>query len=209
MIIGISGKMGSGKDTFGQMLQDELPSYTLKSFAFKLKQVASIISGIPIENFEDPEFKMGYMTSEWDTSILKDSPSKYLKTETTQMTVREFLQKLGTDGLKHNLHSSVWINALFSDYKKEKSEDFFPNWIITDVRFPDEADAVKKKGGILIRIERSNIKQGSSKTHVSETAMDHYSDYDIIVHNEGDLESLKKRAKEVAEVIEKEEIKYF
>lgn len=98
------------------------------------------------------------------------------------LTYRELLQYLGTDLLRNQLHENIWINALFSKYKlipdssikigylnrsddlvktKEELLDImkpsfhnYPNWIITDCRFPNEAKAVKDRGGIVIRVNR-------------------------------------------------------
>lgn len=61
-IIGISGRMGSGKNTVGDIIKklcltNNGPKYEQKSFAGKLKQIASLLTGIPVEKFEDQEFK--------------------------------------------------------------------------------------------------------------------------------------------------------
>lgn len=179
MIIGISGKMGSGKDTFGKMLKELNDSYELKSFAHKLKMSASLISGIDIEKFEDPEFKLSIMDVEWNQA------------DGTKMTVRQFLQKLGTDGLKDGLHKNVWINALFSNYTESD------NWIITDVRFPEEADSIQKRGGIVIRIMRPDNNYSEGNSHRSETSMDNFRKYNLIIMNNGSLEDLKIEASRV------------
>jgi len=79
MIIGINGKIGSGKDTVGKIIQwltkpeldgqyigfqtyddatlERLSPFKIKKFAGKLKQTASLLTGIPIEMWEDQEFK--------------------------------------------------------------------------------------------------------------------------------------------------------
>mgnify|MGYP002478018656 CR=1 FL=1 len=62
MIIGINGKIGAGKDTVGTIIQGLLltnknQSSDIKKFAGKLKQIASILTGIPVKKFEDQEFK--------------------------------------------------------------------------------------------------------------------------------------------------------
>lgn len=91
-----------------------------------------------------------------------------------EYTYRSALQFIGTDLFRNQFHSDVWINALFADYKEEyKNNPFYndkgiydvtehdeiqnpamlPNWIITDVRFPNDAKAIKDRGGIIIRKE--------------------------------------------------------
>jgi hypothetical protein len=62
MIIGISGKIGSGKDTIGEIIQglsitNGEREFEVKKFAGKLKTIASLLTGFPVEDFEDQEFK--------------------------------------------------------------------------------------------------------------------------------------------------------
>ena len=124
MIIGISGRMGSGKNTVGDIIEkicltNEGPVFEQKSFAGKLKQIASLLTGIPVEKFEDQEFKKSLLGDEW--GIVKPNPLNAIPVfEDVQfnhlMSVREFLQKLGTEAMRDGLHTNVWVNALFSDY---------------------------------------------------------------------------------------------
>jgi hypothetical protein len=92
----------------------------------------------------------------------------YIACEDITMTPRILLQLLGTECGRQIIHPNIWVNALFADYKgkylgatddmKEPVEMCFPNWIITDVRFPNEAKAIKDRGGIVIRVERNKNK---------------------------------------------------
>ena len=159
------------KWTFSEVVDKKIQINTsiwqIKKMAGKLKQIASLLTGIPIEKFEDQEFKKTELGPEWNN-----------------MTVREFLQKLGTDAMRNGLHEHVWANAFWSDYKEhigyregnyfnkcgvcgnqftgdkravrcEKCSIFYPNWIITDVRFPNEAQSVKERDGLMIRVNRA------------------------------------------------------
>lgn len=58
-IIGVSGYSGSGKDTVGKIIQKLCPksNWQIKKFAGKLKEIASLLTGIPALKFEDQEFK--------------------------------------------------------------------------------------------------------------------------------------------------------
>lgn len=236
MIIGINGKISSGKDTVGKIIQyltsecsnvngkhyrtyQEFleksqdnndyqtwynSNWEIKKFAGKLKQTATLLTGIPIEKFEDQEFKYTHLGPEWDT----DKP----------MTVRELLQKLGTEAMRDGLHTNVWVNALFADYvlnydanlpecedgtedddgcdymiTSEKSDGVYPNWIITDMRFPNELDAVVARGGITIRVTRPGTSVG---THPSETSLDKYS-FHYEISNEGSIEELVEKVREI------------
>ena len=84
MIIGVSGYSGCGKDTVGTILQqiDKDSHWEIKKWAGKLKQVAELLTGIPVEKFEDQEFKKTNLGKQWNDRI--NNP----------MSVRDFLQKL-------------------------------------------------------------------------------------------------------------------
>lgn len=112
-------------------------------------------------------------------------------------TYREMLQELGTEIFRNQFHPQVWVNALMrkyipyevgdeSHYLGEsinaglvKRKQHWPTWIITDVRFPDEAKAIKAADGLLIRID------GPEKTssHPSEVSLDNYKEFDWHVLN--------------------------
>lgn len=91
---------------------------------------------------------------------------------------------------------------------EDDSIQFYPNWIITDLRFPNEMDAIKKKGGITIRVNRPcNICGGSgyhkmscpvskSGEHLSETSLDK-AEFDYVIENSGSIEELIEKVKEI------------
>jgi hypothetical protein len=197
--------MGSGKNTVGDIIEkicltNEGPLFEQRSFAGKLKQIASLLTGIHVKKFENQEFKKLDMNPEWG------------------MTYREFLQKLGTEAMRDGLHTNVWVNALFADYKRAldlvKSEDTkydlkveevgeYPNWIITDMRFPNEMEAVKERGGITIRVVRQDMHslEAMIPAHASETALDDVEfDYEII--NDAGIPELIEKVREIL-IIEK------
>ena len=78
----------------------------------------------------------------------------------------------------------------------------FPNWIITDVRFPNEAKAIKDRGGIVIRVNRTYYTEDKKyiigydpfETHPSETALDDY-EFDYVIENDGSLDELITKIK--------------
>ena len=199
----------------------------MKKFAGKLKTIASLLTGIPVEMFEDQEFKKTDLPNEW-VYVKPFNPAR-------NMTVRELLQKLGTEAMRDGLHTNVWVNALFADYKSygetkcytntTPKDNEYPNWIITDMRFPNEMEAVKERKGIIIRVVRQYSKEdlckGSSPyirdeelstklakryksfeslpvvtLHPSETALDDAEfDYEII--NDAGIPELIEKVKEI------------
>ena len=179
-IIGISGKKGSGKDTFAQFLKEELEKQlgkTVKvdSFAANLKQCCAILSG---------QYSCVFYNQN-----LKDKKANFLS-----LTNRELMQKFGD--LTRSLDKDIWIKSLFSKYLDNPPEYL----IVSDVRFKNEAAHINKLGGILIRIESDRVKENY---HISETELDNYPNFDLeITNNKSEsLEQLKNKAKEVVEYI--------
>jgi hypothetical protein len=202
-IIGINGYSGSGKDTIGMIIQRMTSkerygylenTWEVKKWAGKLKTIASLLTGIPTYKFEDQEFKKTNLGPEWSTWQPYESDARWI-TEGEQlevpMTVRDLLQKLGTDALRNGLHPNTWVNALMSDYVGMYDMDTdcttYPNWIITDTRFPNEAEAIKKAGGIIIRVDRPGVKP--TNDHPSETSLDNW-EFDYKIANVSDIDAL-------------------
>jgi len=169
MIIGISGYSGVGKDTLAKYITEVNPQFQVKKFSGKLKYIASILTGIPAENFESQEFKTKELNG-WD------------------MTARDLLQKLGTDAIRDNLHEDAWVNALFSNYHQSD------RWIITDMRFPNEYEAVKQFGGITVRLNRPGV--APVNNHPSETGLDAYP-FDYTYNNHDSASSWYQYAVEI------------
>lgn len=213
MLIGTSGKIGSGKDTFAKAVlynasklvsgdqyyvdaqewmdnftnESNISDWQIKKYGEKLKQIASMLTGIPREKFEDQQFKSTCLGIEWN--YWKDDyhpDGTFDGMHQYGMTVREFLQKLGNDALRFKLHQAVWTNALFSEFTPEC------NWVISDMRYPNEAECIKDRGGIVVRIVRPSNPYPES-THISETALDDYK-FDYEIKNEGTIEDLVIKA---------------
>lgn len=56
----------------------------------------------------------------------------------------------------------------------------YPKWVISDVRFKNEADSIKSRGGIVVRLTKNSFVKAK---HKSETELDKY-DFDYIINNE-------------------------
>ena len=132
--------------------------------------------------------------------------------EKVEMTPRLMLQLLGTDCGREILHPDIWVNSLMAEYKSKLSSNnpvddldweprfIYPNWIITDTRFPNELEAVKKREGITIRVNRNfegkwidkqewDLHTKGIVPHESEKALDNAEfDYEII--NDGTISEL-------------------
>ena len=245
-LIGISGKIGSGKDTVGtiiqclmtngyrqnpkliaQMITDNAPilkdigtqsGFEIKKFAYKLKQIVALLTRCTVENLEDQEFKHRLLPEDWNYAIsgmrdrmpishfkgdivFEGNPNRFIK----KYTYRDLLQQIGTECMRDGIHQNAWVNALFADYKGKYNQTesglrrtdeglIYPNWIITDCRFPNEAEAINGKGGILIRVERAV--DGIPSTHPSETSLDNYK-FDYVIDNNGSIEELIEKVAKI------------
>lgn len=176
IIIGISGKKGSGKDTFALLLEDLFRKQEIKvitkAFADKLKECCAVISG---------QF-------EW---IFYNQNAKNKKAGPfLNITNRELMQKFGD--LTRQLDPNIWIKLVLEpDYKTNPDV-----LIITDVRFKNEAKAIKDKGGILIRMESDRSKEDN---HKSETDLDDYNNFDLVINNNigVSIKELQAKAKDI------------
>jgi len=177
---GISGRAGVGKDAVATFILKHtsvfseeagyqyIGNYEVKKFAAKLKQIAGILTGVNTHDFESQEFKKQLIGPDWG-----------------DLTYRKLLQVLGTEGIRDALHENAWVNALFADFVKDES-----HWVISDCRFPNEAQAIKDRGGIVIRVERPGL--DSKDTHPTETALDDW-EFDHVIVNDGDLAELEEK----------------
>lgn len=211
MIIGLGHKKQVGKDTVAKILLsflywDEVgmemdknsllknlrksyyrfgvTNWITMSFADKLKEVASIVFDIKREDWNDSSVKASLV-------------SNY------NLTGRDILQKIG-ESFRKEISPDIWVNSLFSKYDKLNYRTHFedtikPNLIITDVRMPNEAQAIKDRGGILIRVDRETRYKDN---HISETALDDYDRWDYVIDNNGTLEELIDKVKELYDMTE-------
>lgn len=181
MIIGIIGKKRTGKDTVGSIIQylisldngynkpfatfvneDKNNDVKIVKFADNLKKIVSILIGCSKEDLENEEFKNMNLPSTWDNYTYDLETDKC---SSNSITPRKMLQILGTDLIRNQLCENTWVNATMVDYTHTSK------WVITDVRFPNEAFAILDKKGILIRVDRDT---GILDNHESETALDDF-----------------------------------
>lgn len=166
MIIGLGYKARSGKDTVADYLVEH-HGYMRRAFADSLKEACRAIFQLSDEQLY---------------GSLKETVDEFWNT-----TPRDILQRVGTEALRVGYHPDVWVMSL----KKFIQSSNCADWIISDVRFPNEAQAIKDLGGIVVRVDRDN-RDGISAgyKHPSEISMDKYEAWDKVLDNNGDLPQL-------------------
>lgn len=184
IVIGLSGKIGSGKNTAAILLRKSYPDFIELAFAENVKKVVAILTGTTLEENMDRE-------------------KRKRRIDVFGATLGELQQKVG-NGMRAAVGVNVWINAVMMDPSPFK--------IVTDVRFPDEVKAIEEAGGIVIRIERSEehkklhdvkgefLNDMRPKNDISETALDDY-DFKLVVKNDGNLDDLESELLNIVEVI--------
>ncbi len=160
-LIGLSGKKQSGKDTVARYLKVHHGCVHM-AFAHSLKEAARTIFG---------------MTEEHTDGALKEEMLPIWG-----LTPRQIMQQLGTEAMRGTFGDEVWIKSLFT---RAAAVEYA---VISDVRFLNEAQAIRNRGGILVRIERAGLI--STDTHPSETALDDFDDFDHVLLNDGTVEDL-------------------
>jgi hypothetical protein len=180
MIIGISGKANAGKDTLAEWIQIYSRrvikiDWEIKSFAYNVKHVASILTGLPVEFMITRAGKAAFLSG-------------------FGMTGGALQQKIG-EGIRNTVHENAWVMALLSGYKA--SDD--PRWIIPDVRYQNEARAIRALGGMLVRVNRDAVDDcGRDPNHSSEIDLDNWTDWDFVIQNDGTLNDLKNEGVRIA-----------
>lgn len=171
MIIGLSGVARSGKDTVADHLVENY-GFRKVSFADPIREALYRLNPeIDVDGY-DMRLKAAVDLMGWEQ--LKDISTG----------VRGLMQRMGTEVGREMFGENIWVDtALKSIAPGEKI-------VITDVRFPNEADAIQATGGKLWRVERSGV--GPANEHASESALDHY-EFPTKLANDGTLEDLWKK----------------
>ena len=190
-ILGVSGKLGSGKDTFAELLAKQLAGKVERhALADNLRLITEIISGIRMTT-----------THEIDEPFCNEirnytQDQKNILIKQFNKTIGETLQLVGTELFRDNYDTDVWVKSLFSEEIYDKMNDG-KIIIIPDVRFINEADYILQEGGYLIRLEGdpAGVRENSLRdlNHLSETNLDNYTKFDkVIINNKKDINELKR-----------------
>jgi hypothetical protein len=203
MIIAFSGAKFAGKDTAAEGL---IRSYGFKriGLADKLKDICSHVFGIPRQDMDNPMLKeVSFDTpiSITNTNIVdlletifNDGFSFDLEKTTLEVcknfygkiltSIRDMLQTIGTDICRCYIQDDIWLS-----YVKNTIKNSDHPLVITDARFKNEREYLKKLGAVLILVKRPGLENTS--THISENQLGDDSEYDVIVTNDSSITCLQ------------------
>jgi hypothetical protein len=143
MIIGICGLIGAGKDTIADYLVN-IHQFRRESFANSLKDAVAHVFNWERELLEGRTKQ----SREW-----REQPDPWWSTRLGQtITPRWVLQYWGTEVCRTGFHDDIWIAALENRLRQRTGHT-----VISDVRFPNEIQAIKNVGGRIIWIKRGNL----------------------------------------------------
>jgi len=202
MIIGICGFIGSGKDTVADYLTN-FHEFRRESFASTLKDAVAHVFGWDRTMLEGRTKE----AREWREQV---DPWWANRLDMPSLTPRWVLQYWGTEVCRKAFHDDIWIASL--ENKLRTSRDHV---VISDCRFPNEIKSIKDAGGIIAWVQRGELPDwyqtaldanaGSNvamndlkmkKIHASETAWIG-TNFDIILNNNGTIDSLYHQVKQV------------
>lgn len=174
VLIGLTGKAGAGKNTVADIICELIPGAEQYSLAGPLKDMALAID--PLIWIE--KFSGGYSTSL--AEYVRDTSWDFAK---QKPSVRRFLQRLGTEGVRGTFGDDAWVDLMWKWWGKSPAKV----GVVTDVRFPNEAEAVD----VVIDIFRGEPElSGDLAAHPSEAQQ---FSTDVIILNMGDMSTLREQ----------------
>lgn len=171
MLIGITGKKNSGKDTVAKIIILILYDYSdegVERFLYDDDLIDIVPSDVKIRSFAEPIKRMVAELINEDVEALEDREFKEKELPAIftsygdRLTPRKLMQLIGTEFGREMIHNDIWVDLLFENYDSTKK------WIISDVRFENEAIRILKAGGYLLQVVSKEV--GIKDTHASETS---------------------------------------
>lgn len=194
LYIGIGGKKRHGKDTFADYVKDSIlnqqrcVSVIRRGFADAIREEVAVF--LCRELAGSPKWPRNPVTRL--QTIMRSLNSQE---ECAKEPFRLLLQWWGVEFRRREFGERYWINAL---------EGFAETWLqivpneeklvilIPDLRLPNEIEFIRAHDGVLIKVERPD--RESADAHITETALETFTDWDSHILNDKNLEHLKDQA---------------
>lgn len=175
MVIGISGFIGSGKDT--------IAAHLVNKHGFHRRGLADTLKEEVAERLE-PMLK-AYAAEKWPdrewSSLLMHEMLYVNRTP----TIRALLQCYGTE-VRRKDDDYYWVNQWFNWFDLYR----YQNVVVPDIRFYNEVNMVRHiQDGLVVRVVRPGH---GGDSHASETTLAGYKDWDHVFQNDGTVEELNQ-----------------
>jgi hypothetical protein len=182
MLIGLAGYARSGKDTLADYLV-VFHDYKKVAFAEPMREaLVRLNPTIEVGNFKLAKLATAVNVFGWE-ELKGMSPD-----------IRGLMQRLGTEVGREMFGQNFWVEQTM-----KRVAEISGNCVVSDVRYPNEAQAIRDAGGIVIKIDRQGVK--AANEHSSENALADF-EFDIVLRNDGTLdEFVSKATTELASVL--------
>lgn len=191
VFIGLVGYAKSGKDTAALGIKNCVEQLfhipvSQTAFADTIRQIGLLF---------------GYTKEQMTDQSLKET---FCNPMFPMVTPRKFMQLVGSEMFRNHLDKDCWVkiveHAILRDIKlsedSDEKENSNPVWfrVITDVRFPNEAEMIKKHGGFLVRVKREGLESADWQKHESEAYIDKIEVDYTLVNDAPTAEAFRSRA---------------
>lgn len=168
LLIGVAGKAGSGKDTVANYLKCWFPFRSI-AFADPIRDGMRAILGLTDKHFSHP-----------DKEVVLPEFGK---------SPRQMMQTLGTEWARECVNVDLWL--ILAGKKIDQYQASGYDVVITDVRFENEAEYIRSRGGVIWHVMRG---ESTAVAHVSEKGIMFHHHVDHIINNNGTLDDLYTQA---------------
>ena len=179
ILIGLTGPARTGKSTtaYHLTLEHGFASY---AFADPLRDALMAIFGLSPEDFE---------------GTAKEKPIAWLG-----RSPRQLMQLLGTEWGRHMISANLWVDLAEQHFDALADASWpAPHYVISDVRFENEADFIRKRGGVIVHLQRFDAPKVNP--HISEAGVSLHKN-DLVLVNDGDLPSLQRQIQELLHALQ-------
>jgi dephospho-CoA kinase len=202
MKIGIIGRAGHGKDTLGE--QFVLLGAERVAFADPIKEMVHVGLGIEREVL-------------WGPAEVKERTLPEFG-----VSARHLLQTLGTEWGRVHVHQDLWVRLALARHIPSREAAGQRDFIVTDVRFLNEARLLREAGFTLIRVVRPGYGPAPVRwwerilhrvsfgwlgrtEHASEDELATI-DHDFVIINDAGIEDLQREARDAWECLRFSEV---